>query len=55
MAIAGAALPLWIMAQGPKDLASVRWVFWVFATSLAALLGYIVVYLAQLTRTKPPK
>ncbi len=48
-AAVGVALPLWIMAQGLKDLASVRWLFWVFAGALAALLAYIVVYLAQLT------
>jgi len=54
-AAAGVALPLWIMAQGPKDLASVRWLFWVFACALAALLAYIVVYLADLTRAKPPQ
>lgn len=53
LALVGVALPLWIMAQGPKDLASVRWLFWVFAAALAALLAYIVVYLAQLTRAKP--
>lgn len=51
-AAVGVALPLWIMAQGPKDLASVRWLFWVFAGALAALLAYIVAYLAQLTRAK---
>ena len=51
-AAVGVALPLWIMAQGPKDLGSVRWLFWVFAGALAALLAYIVAYLAQLTRAK---
>jgi hypothetical protein len=51
-AVAGVALPLWIMAQGPRDLASVRWLFWVFAVALASLLAYIVVYLIQLTRAK---
>jgi hypothetical protein len=49
-AAAGVAMPLWMMAQGPKDLSSVRWLFWVFAAALAALLAYIVVYLVQLTR-----
>jgi hypothetical protein len=52
LAAVGVALPLWIMAQGPKDLASVRWLFWVFAGALAALLAYIVAYLVQLTRAK---
>jgi len=52
LAAAGVALPLWIMAQGPKDLASVRWLFWVFAGALTALLAYIVAYLVQLTRAK---
>jgi hypothetical protein len=51
-AAAGVALPLWVMAQGPKDLASVRWLFWPFAAALAALLAYIIAYLAQLTRRK---
>lgn len=51
-AAVGVALPLWIMAQGPKDLASVRWLFWVFAGALTALLAYIIAYLAQLTRNK---
>jgi hypothetical protein len=52
-AVVGVALPVWIMAQGPKDLATVRWLYWPFAAALAALLAYIVVYLAQLTRAKP--
>ena len=49
----GVALPLWVMSQGPHDLAPVRWVFYPFALSLAALIVYIVVYLIQLTRNKP--
>ena len=44
----GVALPLWVMSQGPQNLAPVRWVFYPFAESLAALIIYIVVYLAQL-------
>lgn len=48
----GVALPLWVMSQGPRDLAAVRWVFYPFALSLAALIIYIVVYLAQLTLNK---
>jgi hypothetical protein len=52
LAAVGVALPLWIMAQGPKNLASVRWLFWVFAGALAVLLAYIVAYLVQLTRAK---
>jgi hypothetical protein len=51
-AAAGVALPLWVMAQGPKDLASIRWLFWPFTAALAALLAYIIAYLAQLTRRK---
>jgi hypothetical protein len=47
----GVALPLWIMSQGPHDLNRVRWVFYPFAGSLAALIIYIVVYLVQLTRS----
>jgi hypothetical protein len=55
MAAVGVALPLWVMAQGPRDLASVRWLFWVFAAALATLLAYIVAYLIQLTRRKQPR
>lgn len=54
MAAVGVALPLWVMAQGPRDLASVRWLFWVFVAALASLLAYIVAYLVQLTRRKQP-
>jgi hypothetical protein len=46
----GVALLLWVMSQEPHDLAPVRWVFYPFAGSLAALIIYIVVYLVQLTR-----
>lgn len=53
-AMVGIALPLWIMAQGPKNLTSIGWLFWPFAVALAALLVYIVVYLAQLGRVRPP-
>jgi hypothetical protein len=49
----GVVLPLRVMASGPHDLASVRWVFYPFIGSLALLIGYIVVYLVQLTRKKP--
>jgi hypothetical protein len=48
----GVALPLWVMAEGPHDLARVRWVFYPFAVSLAALIVYIVIYLIQLTTSK---
>jgi hypothetical protein len=51
--LAGVALPLGVMSYGPKDLASVNWIFWPFAVGLALLIGYIVVYLLQLTRRKP--
>jgi hypothetical protein len=51
-AILGVALPLWVMAEGPHDLVRVRWVFYPFAGSLAALIIYIVIYLVQLTRSK---
>jgi hypothetical protein len=51
-AVLGVVVPLGVMATGPHDLAPVRWVFWPFILSLAALIGYIVVYLLQLTRTK---
>ena len=54
-AVVGVAVPLWVMGEGPKNLASVRWLFWLFAAALGALLGYIVVYLFQLTRARPPR
>ena len=50
--ILGVVLPLGVMATGPRDLAPVRWVFYPFVLSLAVLIGYIVVYLVQLTRSK---
>ena len=50
--ILGVALPLGVMVTGPRDLAQVRWVLYPFITSLVGLLGYIVLYLIQLTRTK---
>jgi hypothetical protein len=53
-AIVGVAWPAWIMSQGPKDLAAVRWLVYPFGGALAILLAYIVVYLAQLSRRKPP-
>jgi hypothetical protein len=51
-AVVGVALPLWEMSRGNVSLASVRWVFWLFAAALAALIIYIVAYLALLTRRK---
>ena len=48
-AIVGVGLPAWVMSQGPDNLASVWWLFWPFAISLALLIGYIVVYLVKLT------
>lgn len=52
-AIAGVAVPLWVMSRGPASLAQVRWTFYLFAAGLAALLLYIVWYLRGLTRRKP--
>jgi hypothetical protein len=49
--VLGVLLPLGVMTTGPHDLASVRWVFYPFIGSLTALIAYIVVYLAQLTRS----
>jgi hypothetical protein len=49
-AILGVGLPTWVMSQGPDNLASVWWLFWPFAVSLALLIGYIVIYLINLTR-----
>ena len=51
--VLGVVIPLVVMAAGPHDLAQVHWVLYLFIVSLAALIGYIVVYLAQLTRKKP--
>jgi hypothetical protein len=51
--ILGVVVPLLVMATGPRDLAAVRWVLYPFVGSLAVLIGYIVVYLVQLTRNKP--
>jgi hypothetical protein len=51
--ILGVVVPLGVMATGPHELAQVRWVLYLFIVSLVALVGYIVVYLAQLTRKKP--
>ncbi len=48
-AIVGVGLPAWEMSQGPDNLASVQWLFWPFAISLALLIGYIVIYLVKLT------
>lgn len=53
--VLGVVVPLVVMATGPRDLAAVRWVLYPFTTSLAALVGYIVVYLVQLTRKKPDR
>jgi hypothetical protein len=52
LAILGVLVPLVVMATGPRDLAPVRWVLCPFLGSLALLIGYIVVYLIQLTRNK---
>lgn len=49
-AIAGVGVPLWVMASGPVSLSAVRWTFWPFAAGLAALIGYISIYLAGLNR-----
>jgi hypothetical protein len=51
-AIVGIGIPAWLMAFGPDDLSSARWVFYPFAAALAALLFYIGIYLYKLTRQK---
>jgi hypothetical protein len=51
-AIAGVALPLWVMSNGPVSLSAVRWTFWPFAGGLAVLIGYIAWYLLGLTRRR---
>lgn len=53
--VAGVALPLWVMGQRPKSLAAVQWAFWPFAAVLTLLIGYIVLYLAQLTSRRQPQ
>lgn len=50
--VLGIVIPLWVMVTGPRDLAPVRWVFYPFIGSLLLLIGYIVLYLIQLTRKK---
>ena len=49
-AIAGVAVPLWIMSTGPASLSAVRWTFWPFAVGLTALIGYVAWYLRDLAR-----
>jgi hypothetical protein len=51
-AIAGVAMPLWVMSSGPASLSAVRWTFWPFAAGLAALIAYIAWYLLGLTRRR---
>ena len=51
-AIAGVAVPLWVMSYGPTSLSAVRWTFWPFAAGLAALIAYIAWYLLGLTRRR---
>jgi hypothetical protein len=51
-AIAGVAVPLWVMSEGPVSLQAVRWTFWPFAAGMVVLLGYIAVYLFGLTRRR---
>lgn len=50
--ILGVVIPLGVMTTGPRDLAQVRWVLYPFIASLVGLIGYIVVYLVQLTGSK---
>lgn len=52
LTILGVVVPLSVMATGPRDLTPVRWVLYPFIASLALLIGYIVWYLTQLTRSK---
>lgn len=49
-AIAGVALPMWVMSRGPKDLSRVSWLVYPFLAGLAVLIGHIVLYLVHLTR-----
>jgi len=51
-AIAGVAVPLWVMSYGPTSLSAVRWTFWPFAAGLAALIAYIAWYLFGLARRR---
>ena len=50
--ILGVVVPLGVMATRPRDLAPVQWVLYPFIGSLVALIGYIVLYLIQLTRNR---
>lgn len=52
--IVGVGVPAWLMSEGPGNLGAVQWLVYPFAGALAALLIYIVVYLAQLTRRRAP-
>lgn len=48
--IVGIALPTWVMSRGPRDLTPhIRLLFWAFASGLAALVAYVVLYLFSLT------
>jgi len=51
-AVAGVAVPLWVMSSGPASLSAVRWTLWPFAAGLAALIAYIAWYLFGLTRRR---
>jgi hypothetical protein len=51
-AIAGVAVPLWVMSNGPTNLQNVRWIFWPFAIGLALLIGYITAYMITLTNRR---
>jgi hypothetical protein len=53
-AAVGVAWPLFVMSEGPTDLAQVRWAIWPFMAALLILIIYVVVYLATITRRKTP-
>lgn len=47
--VIGVVLPLWVMSQGPKDITPhIQWMFWLFASALLILLGYMAIYLRAL-------
>ncbi|MEV6543421.1 hypothetical protein [Streptomyces sp. NPDC051665] len=52
--VIGVVLPLWVMSHGPKDITPhIRWMFWLFASALVILLGYMAIYLRALMTRRP--
>jgi hypothetical protein len=53
-AAVGVAWPLFVLSQGPTDLAQVRHFVWLFMGALLILIIYVVAYLVSITRRKLP-